>query len=98
MADLSAGAQIPEVHVTPDKYLTNRYAGLRGTSTRSTSTRSSPKPSGCPVASSMACGRWHRSPAPRLRQRAVPRRSSGCRFSSVAWAYRSRRLSYRHRA
>src|SRR6202035_3588972 len=30
MADLSAGAQIPEVRVTPDKYLTNRYAGASG--------------------------------------------------------------------
>ena len=30
MADLSQGAQIPEVRVTPDKYLTNRYAGASG--------------------------------------------------------------------
>ena len=30
MADLSAGAQIPEVRITPDKYLTNRYAGASG--------------------------------------------------------------------
>lgn len=30
MADLSAGAQIPEVRVTPDKYLTVRYAGASG--------------------------------------------------------------------
>jgi acyl dehydratase len=30
MADLSAGAQIPEVRVTPDKYLTARYAGASG--------------------------------------------------------------------
>ena len=30
MADLSPGAQIPEVRVTPDKYLTNRYAGASG--------------------------------------------------------------------
>src|ERR1700721_2852075 len=30
MADLSAGAQIPQVSVTPDKYLTNRYAGASG--------------------------------------------------------------------
>lgn len=30
MADLSVGAQIPEVRVTPDKYLTNRYAGASG--------------------------------------------------------------------
>ena len=30
MADLSTGAQIPEVRVTPDKYLTNRYAGASG--------------------------------------------------------------------
>ncbi len=29
-ADLSAGAQIPEVRVTPDKYLTARYAGASG--------------------------------------------------------------------
>src|SRR6202035_2384799 len=30
MADLSAGAQIPEVRVTGDKYLTTRYAGASG--------------------------------------------------------------------
>jgi acyl dehydratase len=30
MADLQAGAQIPEVRVTPDKFLTNRYAGASG--------------------------------------------------------------------
>jgi len=30
MADLQAGAPIPEVRVTPDKYLTNRYAGASG--------------------------------------------------------------------
>jgi acyl dehydratase len=30
MADLQPGAQIPTVSVTPDKYLTNRYAGASG--------------------------------------------------------------------
>jgi acyl dehydratase len=30
MADLQTGAQIPEVRVTPDKYLTVRYAGASG--------------------------------------------------------------------
>lgn len=30
MADLKAGAQIPEVRVTPDKFLTARYAGASG--------------------------------------------------------------------
>ena len=30
MADLNAGAQIPEVRVTPDKFLTARYAGASG--------------------------------------------------------------------
>jgi acyl dehydratase len=30
MADLQVGAQIPEVRVTPDKYLTARYAGASG--------------------------------------------------------------------
>jgi acyl dehydratase len=30
MAELQAGAQIPEVRVTPDKYLTVRYAGASG--------------------------------------------------------------------
>ncbi len=30
MADLRVGAQIPEVRVTPDKYLTARYAGASG--------------------------------------------------------------------
>ena len=30
MADLSVGAQIPEIRVTPDKYLTARYAGASG--------------------------------------------------------------------
>ncbi|HXF32105.1 MAG TPA: MaoC/PaaZ C-terminal domain-containing protein [Solirubrobacterales bacterium] len=30
MADLKAGDAIPELKVTPDKYLTNRYAGASG--------------------------------------------------------------------
>ena len=30
MADLEAGSKIPEVRVTPDKYLTARYAGASG--------------------------------------------------------------------
>ena len=30
MADLKAGAEIPEVRVTPDRYLTVRYAGASG--------------------------------------------------------------------
>ena len=30
MADLQAGTQIPELRVTPDKYLTVRYAGASG--------------------------------------------------------------------
>jgi acyl dehydratase len=30
MAELQAGAQIPELRVTPDKYLTARYAGASG--------------------------------------------------------------------
>jgi acyl dehydratase len=30
MADLQAGAQIPELRVTPDKFLTVRYAGASG--------------------------------------------------------------------
>jgi acyl dehydratase len=30
MADLQVGAQIPELKVTPDKYLTVRYAGASG--------------------------------------------------------------------
>jgi acyl dehydratase len=30
MADLHAGEQIPEVRITPDKYLTARYAGASG--------------------------------------------------------------------
>ena len=30
MADLTVGAHIPEVRVTPDKYLTVRYAGASG--------------------------------------------------------------------
>jgi acyl dehydratase len=30
MAELGVGAQIPEVRVTPDKYLTARYAGASG--------------------------------------------------------------------
>jgi acyl dehydratase len=30
MAELKSGEQIPEVRITPDKYLTNRYAGASG--------------------------------------------------------------------
>jgi acyl dehydratase len=30
MPDLNVGAEIPEVRVTPDKYLTARYAGASG--------------------------------------------------------------------
>ncbi len=30
MAELTQGAEIPELKVTPDRYLTNRYAGASG--------------------------------------------------------------------
>jgi len=30
MAELKSGERIPEVRITPDKYLTNRYAGASG--------------------------------------------------------------------
>jgi acyl dehydratase len=30
MAELSVGGSIPELHITPDKYLTVRYAGASG--------------------------------------------------------------------
>jgi len=30
MAELKSGGRIPEVRITPDKYLTNRYAGASG--------------------------------------------------------------------
>jgi acyl dehydratase len=30
MADLKAGAQVPELSITPDKFLTVRYAGASG--------------------------------------------------------------------
>jgi acyl dehydratase len=30
MAEFSSGEQIPQVRITPDKYLTNRYAGASG--------------------------------------------------------------------
>jgi acyl dehydratase len=30
MAELSAGEQIPQLSITPDKFLTNRYAGASG--------------------------------------------------------------------
>jgi acyl dehydratase len=30
MSELKAGEQIPQLQITPDKYLTNRYAGASG--------------------------------------------------------------------
>jgi acyl dehydratase len=30
MSELTSGGQIPQVSITPDKYLTNRYAGASG--------------------------------------------------------------------
>ncbi len=30
MSDLKTGEQIPQLQITPDKYLTNRYAGASG--------------------------------------------------------------------
>jgi acyl dehydratase len=30
MSELNSGASIPEVRITPDKFLTNRYAGASG--------------------------------------------------------------------
>jgi acyl dehydratase len=30
MSELTSGAQIPQLSITPDKYLTNRYAGASG--------------------------------------------------------------------
>jgi acyl dehydratase len=63
MPELSQGEQIPEVRVTPDKYLTVRYAGASGDFN--------------PIHvdeefARAACGRWRRSPARRPRPRAGP--------------------------
>ena len=38
LTELKQGDALPELKVTPDKYLPHRYAGASGTSTRSTST------------------------------------------------------------
>ena len=74
---LTPGDEIPELQVTPDRYLTVRYAGRLG--------RLQPDPhrrgvrasrSACRAGSCTGCGRWPRSRAPRPRPPADRTRSS----------------------
>ena len=54
MTELEAGEQIPELKVTPDKYLPHRYAGASGDFNPIHIDKSSPPPSGCRAPSSTA--------------------------------------------
>ena len=56
MADLKAGDSIPELKVTPDKYLPHRYAGASGDFNPIHIDPSSRSRSACPATSSTASG------------------------------------------
>ena len=72
MADLSVGASIPEVRVTPDKYLTARYAGASGDFNPIHIDEDFARAVGLPGRIRMASGAWRRSRVLRPRQWAVP--------------------------
>ena len=72
MANLEAGSKIPEVRVTPDKYLTARYAGASGDFNPIHIDERSRARWACPVGSCTGCGRWPRSRALRLRPPGPP--------------------------
>jgi hypothetical protein len=64
---MQAGDEIPELKVTPDKYLTVRYAGASGDFNPIHIDEDFAKQVGLPAGSCTGCGRWLRSRARRPR-------------------------------
>ena len=83
---MQPGDELPELQVTPDRYLTVRYAGASGDFNPIHIDEEFATRSACPAGSCTACGRWPRSRAPRPRPAGGPRRCSASRSSSAAWA------------
>ena len=73
---MNAGDEIPTLAVTPDKYLTVRYAGASGDFNPIHVDDEFARQVGLPGGSSTGCGRWPRSRAPRPRPPAGRTRSS----------------------
>ena len=86
----TAGERDPELKVTPDRYLTVRYAGASGDFNPIHIDEEFARRSGCPGGSCTACGRWPRSRGRRPR-RAAARQLRRLWCSSAAWACPSRR-------
>ncbi len=58
--ELGEGGQIPVLRVTPDKYLSVRYAGASGDFNPIHIDEEFARAVGLPGASSTVCGRWRR--------------------------------------
>ena len=94
MPDLIAGGEIPTLSVTPDKYLTNRYAGASGDFNPIHIDEEFARAVGLPgrilhglwTMAQVAAGRRPTRPA-------APSTSSVCLSSSAGWACPSRRSS-----
>ena len=63
--------ELPELRVTPDRYMTVRYAGASGDFNPIHSTRTSPSRRDCQAGSCTGCGPWRRSLGRRPRPAAV---------------------------
>ncbi len=83
MAELTQGASIPSLSVTPDKYLTNRYAGASGDFNPIHIDEEFAKAVGLP--GRILHGLWTMAQ--------VARAQTDAAGSSAAWACQSRRCS-----
>ena len=91
MSELESGQELPELKVTPDKYLTYRYAGASGDFNPIHIDEEFAQSVGLP--GRILHGLWMMAQVARARRgrRRRPARCSGCRCSSAAWASPSRR-------
>ncbi len=91
MATLEPGQELPTLTVTPDAYLTVRYAGASGDFNPIHIDEDFARSVGLPGRILHGLWPWRRSRARRRRLRAIPPRCGPWRSSSAGWDGRARR-------